>query len=209
MDRDKGMFLVIGLLAGFICGYLAHEFMAARQPTPGWAARGGPVAPAAAGRPGPGTPGGGQQGSGATGGGQPAMEQVQQLAAHVRDNPDDARAIRQLADLNYDISNWQRAAELYSRYLELEGGNADVMTDLGVTLRFMGKPQEALEQFRAVRDLVPDHWQARYNEVLVLAVDLDDLAAASAALDELVSIQPDNPQVVRLAAELKKRTEGA
>ena len=209
MDRDKILFTVIGLLAGFIAGYVAHEFMAARQPPPGWAAERAGSPAQSAGRRGVGVPAPGPSppAPGATGG-QPAMEQVQQLAAHVRDNPDDARAIRQLANLNYDISNWQRAAELYSRYLELEGGDSDVMTDLGVTYRFMGKPQQALEQFRAVREQTPEHWQARYNEVLVLAVDLNDLPAANAALDELVSMQPENPQVTRLAAEVKKRTEG-
>ena len=210
MDRDKVLFTVIGLLAGFIAGYVVHEFMAARQPAPGWsAARAGSVAQPGVGRRGAAatTPGPGATAPSAENG-QPAMEQVQQLTAHVRDNPDDAQAIRQLANLNYDISNWQRAAELYSRYLELEGDDSDVMTDLGVTYRFLGKPQEALEQFRAVHEQAPDHWQARYNEVLVLAVDLNDLAAANAALDELVSMHPENPQVVRLAAEVKRRTEG-
>ncbi len=207
MTRDKVLFIVIGFLAGFIGGYVAHEFMAARQPPPGWSAAlggGSPAGAATSGRRGPGAstaPG--------AGGGQPAMEQVQQLAAHVRDNPEDVSAIRQLADLNYEISNWQVAAELYGRYLELEAGDFDVMTDLGATYRYLGKPQEALEQFRNVRELAPDHWQSRYNEVLVLAFDLDDLPAANAALGELVSMQPENPEVARLATELKKRTEGA
>ena len=149
MDRDKVLFMVIGLLAGFICGYVMHEVMAARQPAPRWQAAGATRN----------APTGGQTSAGGAGttSGQPAMEQVQQLAAYVRDNPDDARAIRQLANLNYDISNWQRAAELYSRYLELEGVDFDVMTDLGATYRYLGKPQEALEQFRNVRDVAPDH----------------------------------------------------
>ena len=214
MDRDKTLFMVIGLLAGFICGYVMHEFMAARQPAPGWATTAGNVSPSgpgaagqrasgAAGQRGPGAPGG------AAGGGGPAMEQVQQLAAHVRDNPEDAAAVRQLADLNYDISNWQRAAELYEQYLKLNAADIDVMTDLGATYRHLGKQQEALEQFRNVRKLNPDNWQSRYNEILILAFDMDDLPAANAALDELVSMQPDNPEVARLATALKKRAQGA
>ncbi len=199
MDRDKVLFTVIGLLAGFICGYVMHEAMAARQPSPTWSSASSTSATA--------NPAAG--GTGPAPGGQPAMEQVQQLAAHVRENPEDAKAIRQLANLNYDISNWQRAAELYSRYLELEADDLDVMTDLGATYRFLRKPQEALEQFRSVRQLAPDHWQSRYNEVLVLAFDLNDLPAAGVAMKELVSMQPDNPEVARLAAELKKRAQGA
>ncbi len=206
MNRDKALFMVIGLLAGFICGYVMHEFMAARQPPPNWPTAAGGASPA---RP---AASSGQRASGATApgaGSQPAMEQVQQLAAHVRENPEDASAIRQLANLNYDISNWQRAAELYARYLELDAADFDVMTDLGATYRHLGKPQEALEQFRNVRKLAPEHWQSRYNEVLVLAFDLNDLSAADAAMGELISMQPDNSEVARLAAELKKRAQGA
>lgn len=197
MNRDNILFTMIGLLAGFIGGYLMHEVMAERQPAP--------IRSPALRADSPAKPTGGAPPAG----GQPAMEQVQQLAAHVRENPEDAEAIRLLANLNYDISNWQRAAELYSRYLGLEANDFDVMTDLGATYRHLGKPQEALEQFRNVRQLAPAHWQSRYNEVLVLAFDLNDLPAAGIAMDELMSMQPDNQEVVRLAAELKKRTEGA
>ncbi len=194
MNRDNLLFLVIGVLAGFIGGYLMHETMAARQPAPNRAAtapassQASPPADAAAG---------------------PAMEEVQRLSARVAENPDDAEAIRRLANLNYDISNWQRAAELYERYLELEPGDPDVMTDLGATYRFLGRAEEALEQFRGVREQAPEHWQSRYNEILVLALDLGDLEAARQAMAELERLEPDNEQVARLAAELARRTRNA
>ncbi len=194
MNRDNVLFTVIGLLAGFVAGYVVHESMALRQPAPvrseaaGAGARAGTQAPAT------------DEGT------RVAMEQVQQLAAYVSENPEDAKAIRQLGNLNYEISNWQRAAELYSRYLELDGADFNVMADLGATYRYLGRPREALEQFRNLRDLAPDHWQALYNEVLVLAFDLDDLPAAWTVMNELLSMQPDNPEVARLAAELKKRS---
>lgn len=195
MNRDNVLFLMIGALTGFIIGYLMHEAMAARQPAPRQAAAGETAA---------GTP----PGAGAAGG-QPAMEQVQRLRAHVAQNPDDAPAVRQLANLNYDIRNWDRAAELYQQYLGLVPDDVNVMTDLGAVYRFLGRPQEALEQFRHVQGQAPDHWQARYNEVLVLAFDLEDLEAAGSAMSELRQLQPDNPEVVRLAEELERRGAGA
>ena len=202
MNRDNVLFVLIGILAGFIGGYVMHEAMAARQPPPRVA--GAPPA-AEPGRASPAAPSTGA----APGAGQPAMEEVQRLSARVAENPDDAEATRRLANLNYDISNWERAAELYSRFLELEPGNPDVMTDLGATYRYLGRPREALEQFHDVKRNAPDHWQARYNEVLVLAFDLDDLQAANAAMAELMQLQPDNPDVSRLAVELEKRSKGA
>ena len=197
LNRDNVLFLVIGVLTGFISGYVMHEVMAARQPAPRQASTVAPGGPAS-------SP------PAATGGGaQPGMEQVQRLRAHVEQNPDDAPAVRQLANLNYDIRNWQRAAALYQQYLELVPDDLDVMTDLGAVYRFLNQPQEALQQFQKVRERSPDHWQARYNEVLILAFDLGDLATAGSALAELQELQPDNPDVTRLVEELERRAAGA
>ena len=203
MNRDNVLFLVIGALTGFIGGYVMHEVMAARQPPPrradqpaGSVSSAGRVAPP----PGRSAP---QAGSP-----QAAMESVQRLRAHVEQNPDDADAVLRLANLNYDISNWSRAAELYEHYLGLVPDTIEVMADLGAAYRFLARPRDALAQFARVRDLAPDYWQARYNEILVLTVDLQDMEAAQAAMNELLRLQPENPDVLRLAAELENRAAG-
>ncbi|MEM7582008.1 MAG: tetratricopeptide repeat protein [Acidobacteriota bacterium] len=198
MNRDNALFLVIGALAGFISGYIMHEAMAARQPAPRRPIEPQAVAQQAA-------PSAAQQQPGAA----PAMEQVQRLRARVEENPNDAEAVRLLANLNYDISNWGRAASLYAQYLELEPDNVDVMTDLGAVYRNLSRPEDALEQFREARRRVPEHWQALYNEILVLAFDLADLETARARMNELLEQQPENPNVQRLAAELERRRAGA
>ncbi|MEM6795808.1 MAG: tetratricopeptide repeat protein, partial [Acidobacteriota bacterium] len=78
------------------------------------------------------------------------------------------------------------------------------MTDLGATLRNLQQPREALELFKRVSDQRPDHWQALFNQVLILAFDLGDLDSAGVALDSLRSLQPTNPDVQRLATEVEK-----
>jgi len=206
MNRDHLLFLTIGALAGFIAGYLLHEVMAARQPPPRWAAAAGPAAAAAGMAPGP---GGAAMAGAAAAGGAPAMEEIQRLREHVEKNPDDAEAVLLLANLNFDIRSWQRARELYERYLKLRPGNADVMTDLGVCLRELGEFQRALALFREAEAVAPDHWQARYNQVVVLAFDLQDLTAAGEALAELRRLQPANPSVEELAAEIERRRRAA
>ena len=198
MNRDNVLFLVIGALTGFLAGYLMQESMAMRQPAP--------VRPPTAAAQGNPSAGPGPAPAGGTG---PAMAEVQELSARVAQNPNDAAAIRRLANLNYDISNWQRAAELYERYLEIEAGDPDVMTDLGATYRNLGRPNDALAQFRGARQRDPEHWQALYNEILVHAFDLEDLEAANSAMAQLQRLQPDNPNVSRLAEELAKRSQGA
>lgn len=213
MNKDHVLFLVIGLLGGFLLGYVGHEVMASRQPAPARiaAANGGdggagagmaPPFAAGGGMPGGGAPG---AGPGAAPGAGPAMEQVQQLRAYVEKNPNDAKAVRDLANLNYDIGNWQRAAELYEQYLKLVPGEVDVMTDLGACLRNMGKSAEALAVLQRAISQSPEHWQARYNEVLVLGFDLGRLDQAAVAVAELRKLQPANPEVVRLAEEIDRR----
>jgi Flp pilus assembly protein TadD len=205
VNKDHVLFLVIGLLGGFLLGYVGHEVMASRQPAPARAdsvaAAGGPQ-----GMP-QGMPQGTPQGTppaGAQGGG-PGVEQVQQLRAHVEKNPNDSRAVRELANLNYDIGNWQRAAELYGQFLKLVPDDVDVMTDLGACLRNMGKSAEALAVLQRAKAKNPQHWQARYNEVLILGFDLGRLEEAAVAAAELRSLEPGNPDVTRLADEIDRR----
>ncbi|MDA8017430.1 MAG: tetratricopeptide repeat protein [Thermoanaerobaculia bacterium] len=197
MTRDHLLVLLIGLLSGFILGYIAHEVMAARQPVPAFAG-GGQAAQQAA------PPRSAQPGTAAQQA--PAgMEEVQRLRAHVAENPDDLEAVRMLADLNYDIANWGRAVELYRSYLDQRPEDVDVATDLGAALRHLGQPEEALALFDQVRVQRPDHWQSLYNQILVLAFDLGRLDDAWERVQELQELQPGNPDVIRLATEVERR----
>jgi len=195
VNRDNALFLLVGLLTGFIFGYLGHEAMAARQPARAPSGAAAAVqAPVEAPAP---------QAPPAGGGAMPA--QIQALVRRVAENPKDADAIRALADANFDIQSWDRAAELYLQYEKLRPGNPDVLTDLGVSYRGQGQPAKALEMFRKAASLKPDHWQAHFNEIIVLAFDLKDYAAADQALARLRQLQPNNPDVPRLAAEIAKQ----
>lgn len=199
MNKDSFLSALIGILIGFIGGYMLHEVMVARQPprlTPELRAQivmgpeqgGGPMqaAPQAA------PPGA------APGGGAP-MAEIQELQARLQQNPDDVEAMLRLANLNFDIQNWARAQELYARYLTLRPDDADVMTDLGISYRETKQFDKALEIFDKTQEIAPQHWQSYYNEVVVLAFDLKRMDAANQTLAKLQEIQPDNPEVARLA----------
>lgn len=198
------------MLVGFIVGYLVHEVMVIRQPARltqsnihGDAAA--TAAPPTGGMQQPVPQPGPQPGQGA-GAGNP-MAEIEQLRAQVAANPNDAEAIVRLASMNYMIRRWDRAAELFERYLQLRPDgeqSADVMSDLGACYRELQQPEKALAMFEKVTSSRPDHWQARFNEVIVLAYDLRRFEQADRVLGELKRLQPNNPDVDRLASEVAR-----
>ncbi|HEX6200198.1 MAG TPA: tetratricopeptide repeat protein [Thermoanaerobaculia bacterium] len=197
MTRDNVLFIVIGILIGFISGYLMHEVMAARQPArlvhgdAGAAPPGGP-APA----PGP-QPQGADRAA--------LTQEIRSLEQFVAENPDDAEAALRLANLSFEVGDWTRCAAMYERRLELLPGDPDVLSDLGVCYRELGQADRALAAFDRAQEIAPGHWQSRFNEVVVLAFDQRDFEAAERVLDELRNLQPGNPDVEALAAEVARR----
>ena len=145
-------------------------------------------------------------GGGPAGGpGGPAMADILRLREQVEKNPDDADAVLTLANLNYDIRNWDRARQLYEHYLELRPPQPDMLTDLGVSLRGLKRFPEAMARFEQAQQLQDGHWQSLYNEVVVLAFDLKDMPKAQQVLARLRQLQPDNPEVTKLADEVARR----
>ncbi len=224
MNRDNLLFATIGILVGFITGYLVHEVMATRQPprltpelraqivVPGGEQGGGAQAPPAEGGDAGAAPAandGGSGPAGGAGGGAPAMQAIQELKAYVEKNPNDANAVRQLANLNFEIRNWKRAQELYRHYLELKPGDPDVMTDLGTSYRATKDFDKALDLFQQVHKAAPDHWKSYFNEVVVLAFDLKKVDEAKVPLAKLQQMQPGNQAVIELADAVSKQRAAA
>jgi hypothetical protein len=224
LTKDNLIVAAFSVLVGFIAGYLMHEVIAGKQPprlTPELRAqiampgedpgtgradnRVSDVAPGTGGDTAASAPGGVPGGPGAG----PAMEEVQQLRAYVEQNPNDADAVLRLANLNFDIRNWGRAEELYRQYLTLRPGDANVMTDLGISYRESRKFDEALAQFDQAQKLAPEHWQSYYNEVVVLAFDLKRFDDADRVLAELQRLQPSNPDVAKLADAVTRQRSAA
>lgn len=201
MTRETILYLIIGILFGFIAGYWLHEVMTGVQPPRMAPGTGTVETPDVGGAPGDPT--------GAASGPQSPMEQVQELAAYVAENPNDVNATLRLAQLNMQIGNWSRAAELYERVVSLGAEGAGVLIDLGYAYRQMGRYDEALARFEEAQELDPQRWESRYFEVEVLAFDLNRPQEAIDSLEELQALQPDNPNVERLAREVERAARGA
>jgi hypothetical protein len=224
VTKDNLLFATIGLLFGFTLGYVLHEIMVARQPLrrppgegavvtagPGGGAAddSGPSGSSDAAGGNPTAPPAGDAGAGAGaapgGAGGPAMAEIQQLRDYVASHPKDADAVLKLANLNFDISNWGRARDLYTQYLGLREPSPDVLTDLGTCYRQLRDFDRALEQFRRAQQVSPSHWKSRFAEVVVLAFDLNRRDAAEQAFAKLQAVAPAQPEVAQLGDELRRR----
>jgi tetratricopeptide (TPR) repeat protein len=204
VNKDNLIAAVFGILLGFIAGYLMHEVMATRQP-PRLAAGGSMAMPPQAVPP-QGAP---QQGQSEMAAAQAAMEEMRQLEQLIQQNPNDVQAIRRLGDLSFDQAQWPQARDLYTRFLELQPGDVDVISDLGVVYRGLKDYDRALQLFDETQKLAPDHWRSYYNEAVVLGIDLERYDEAQAVLAELERLQPGNPNVSQLAAEVAKKRNAA
>ena len=221
MNKDNLLFATIGVLLGFISGYLLHEVMAARQPPRRLAGEAVAMAGDAGAAPSPGASAGAQVGpeaappegaggaNAAAGGGggaaAPSMQEVQRLRDHVASHPDDADAVHKLADLNLQIRNWERARDLYLHYLQLRPGDGEVLVGLGISYRGLNDYDQAVDRFRQAAKAAPDLWLAPFYEVVVLGLDLKRYDAAAPVLARLQKMQPANPDVAQLTAEFNRR----
>ena len=151
------------------------------------------------------------------------MSRLEQLQQQVQANPDNPDMILALAHETYDIAQqvpnpagsrplWMQARDLYTRYIELRPQDPElpnILSDLGVAYQELGEFDQALEIFRRVQAMAPDHWQSLYNQVVVLAFSKKEIDEAKKVLAELQRVQPNNPDVQRLAAAVEQQRNAA
>lgn len=221
MNKDNLLFALFGLLLGFVTGWLMFEKVAMRQPprlTQDQLAAvmaGGAV-------PGPGsTPSAAAPPAGMPGAA-PAPQQIDtskldELQGRLQQSPDDPDLILAVANESFDIASkagkapfvWQQARDRYLQYLSLRDPNPDVLSDLGVTYRELGQYDDALKTFEQAEKLAPDHWQSKYNQVIVLAFDLKQYEKAQNILDSLRKSHPDNADIRQLAEAVARQRSAA
>lgn len=229
MNRDNFLYALMGLVLGFVLAYPAFEALSVRQPPLRSPAQAGGVAAGpeamASGAGGPAVEEIRRLREHVANNPQDAdailalanlnlsvqdlIRARDLLERYVALRPGEPQVLRTLGNLHFETNQYEQARDRYEQYLEIEPGDADVLTDLGTSYRNLGEPQRALEIFRRVQQLKPDDWISRFNQVVVLAFDLGDFAAAEEALQELQRLQPDNPRVSSLAAEVDRRREAA
>jgi tetratricopeptide (TPR) repeat protein len=100
-----------------------------------------------------------------------------------------------LGNWYYDHEQWPKAIENYRRAIASGLDNANVRTDLGNALRFIGKPREALDQYRTAQRQNPAHEQSLYNQGALWAFSLNDSKQAVTAWKMYIERFPNGQNV--------------
>lgn len=194
---------VLGLLLAltFICGLLAGSLLPQKTPQTVQTAqqtRQNPAQPAAVSQPKPAI--------------SPQMaSRISELEREVLQNPGNRAAMVSLGHLYFDTHQHQFAIQAYENALALDGNDADVLTDLGVMYRAVGKFDKALECFSRAQNIEPGHMVAMFNQGVVLNFDLHKHEEAIRVWQELVRLHPqatapDGTPVSQLIKEISLQT---
>ena len=196
MYKSPWFTLVVGLMIGLVMGYIFAE----RQSVPPARAVAAPQAAAEQGLP-DGHPPIEATGPG-VGGAEAARlaQQAAELEGALAQAPNDPRLMVALGNLYFDAGRWTESRLWYERAIEAGGGDPNVFTDLAVVYRNLKQPERSLDFLGQALAVSPEHWQAVYNQVVVLHFDLHRHDDAAQALQRLKTIAASNPEVPDLAA---------
>ena len=110
----------------------------------------------------------------------------------------------------FDTNQFQKSIAAYEHSLELKPNDPDVMADLGIMYRRVGKPQMAAELFHQVLQIDPRHVQSLFNLGIVQQNDLKDIPGAVETWERYLQADPENVHAFIVRAwleELKKHDE--
>lgn len=171
MNKESITLGIAGLIIGFLLGLLVGgKFMGGTG--------GGPVSQPAA------------------QGGAPAVNmasiqsRIAEMEKVVAADPKNIQAWVTLGNDYFDAQNPKKAVEAYTKALELNPNNPDVLTDQGVMFRALGFFDKALANFEKANKINPNHLQSLYNMGIVYNVDLKQPAKARPIFEAIAQKDP-------------------
>jgi tetratricopeptide (TPR) repeat protein len=116
------------------------------------------------------------------------------LKPHLKDNPNDARAMRMLAELAARIGRWRDSETLLRRAVEVAPGWTAAKANLALVLGRTGRPAEALEVLDEVFAAEPEALSHQNLKAATLG-RLGEFDGAIALYEEVLRRSPAQPRV--------------
>ena len=194
MNRENLLFAIIGLLLGFIVGFIFASSMSQKAQTQ--------TASAAQGLPADHPPVGAQSA------GDPAAmrEQVTAQIAKARNEPENFDAQVQAANLFYQIQRYDQAIEFLLRANQLKPADYETVANLGLVNLDAGHFDQAEKWYRAAIKMKSDDERTAAG-LAAATLGKGDAKAAADAIAQLEKLNPssqDLPQFKEKLAGLKK-----
>jgi predicted TPR repeat methyltransferase len=209
MKSGQISFAIAGVIFGFLVGFaVAHQM---------YVGRGDPFDHLAvpAGMSGAGAPGTASGGAGGQPGGgpdAPSMDTVTREIAALKEmleqEPDNFVALTRLGNLFFDAGMFDGAVGYYERALQVTPDDINVRTDLGTSLRRLGRPQEAMKHFEEAVSRDPGHWKGWFNIGVVALYDLGQFDRAEEAFTKVDQLNPGAIDMTALREEIERVRSG-
>jgi len=116
---------------------------------------------------------------------------VAPLLATLKTNPGDLNTIVQVANLYYDGQQYPEAVKYYQLAVKSQPTNADLITDLGTSIWYMGDPDGAIAEFQTALKYKPDHPGTLFNLGIVRWQGKFDPKGAVEAWEQLLKLNPN------------------
>src|SRR5437667_9173422 len=196
MNKDNLMFAIIGLLLGFIVGFMVHSVLSQRESAPR-----GPMQQTQSMPPNHPPVGGDQAGDT----GQQMLASVQTAMKQARENPNDFEAQVTAAKLEYQIQRFDQAIEYLLAANKLKPDDFDVLAMLGEANMDAKHYDAAAKWYKAALIKRPGDLPSLDGYCFILLQN-GDAKGAEEAMNKLAKLDPTNqdlPQFRDKLAELK------
>jgi cytochrome c-type biogenesis protein CcmH/NrfG len=128
------------------------------------------------------------------------IQKINELETQVKNNPDDADLLLELAHLKNDSGLYEQAIVDYQKYLEKNPSNPDARIDMGVCYYNLHNYDEAIKQMEKALQYSPQH-QIGYLNLGIVNLTAGNFEKSQDWLKKAVQIDP-NSEIGKKAQEL-------
>lgn len=128
------------------------------------------------------------------------INQINELEAKLKSNPDDKETILKLAHLQNDSGFYEKAIPLYQKYLVQVPDDADARIDMGVCYYNLHQYDSAIKEIKSALTYKPDHQIGNLN-LGIVNLAAGDMNEAMKWLQKAVDLGPET-EIGKRAKEL-------
>lgn len=178
MNKENVLVVVVALIVGLLGGYLIYSVSTKKETVQSESV---PV------------------GAGSANDYQQRIAEGEKIVAR---DPSNAQVWNQLANDYFDTDQPQKAAQAYSKVLEMNPNNPNALTDQGIMFRRMGWYDKAIANFKRAQQIDPNHLQSLYNLGVVYMADLKKPDLARAAWTKYLQFDSTSPTAQQIKADM-------